>query len=205
MYDQPVFGRIDIRDEISAFRRRKIISAASELFARNGYDNTRLDAVAEHLGVTKPSIYSEFNTKADLLAEICQGAVDSVLSATAGVADSSDGIVARTRDFMRQFAIAVCKHQHDVTVYAREQKSLTPQGVQQLRLLRHALDARVVALLQEGVDSGHFHVGSVRIAALTIQGMVSWMYVWYRPDGTLALPDLADEIADQVLAILLKR
>ncbi len=84
------------RDEIAALKRTRILAAAADLFYENGYENTTLDAVAERLGVSKPFIYAHFNSKADLLADICSRGIASSLEALdqALSTDASPGMVA---------------------------------------------------------------------------------------------------------------
>ncbi|MCO8125403.1 TetR/AcrR family transcriptional regulator [Stieleria sp. TO1_6] len=48
----------------------RIISAATELFLRDGYSSTNLEQVAEMAGVTKPTVYSHFKSKEGLLSAV---------------------------------------------------------------------------------------------------------------------------------------
>jgi len=53
-------------------RASELMDAALEVFARNGYRNTRLEEVAEAAGVTKGTIYHYFDTKEALLLSVCR-------------------------------------------------------------------------------------------------------------------------------------
>jgi AcrR family transcriptional regulator len=53
-------------------RSAELMDAALEVFARNGYRNTRLEQVAEAAGVTKGTIYHYFDTKEALLLSVCR-------------------------------------------------------------------------------------------------------------------------------------
>jgi AcrR family transcriptional regulator len=195
-------NRSQVRVELAALKRRSILSVASGLFAKFGYANTRLDTVAEHLGVTKQFIYSEFDSKAELLAEICMSAVTSSLAATEEEPDGRKSAADRMRDLVRLFVTAVCEYRTDVAVYAKERNNLREADALRLDTARRKLDERVRRIIEDGVKSGEFQVGKPRIAALTIQGMISWMYVWYHPEGPLTVDELAEEIAGQVMALL---
>jgi len=191
-----------VRAELAAFKRERIVTAASSLFAKYGFENTRLDVVAEQLGVTKQFIYSEFNSKADLLADICLRAVNSTLVITEGVHDRNAPAAERLFEFVRLFTIGVCTHQTDVTVFARERKNLAEPDRIRLDAVRRELDQRIHRMLQDGVKSGEFKVSNPRLTALMIQGMISWMYVWFRDDGDLSLDDLATEVAHHVMSMV---
>ena len=50
--------------------RRRILDAAAEVFARRGYEAARLDEIAHTAGFTKGAVYSNFDGKHALLAEL---------------------------------------------------------------------------------------------------------------------------------------
>jgi AcrR family transcriptional regulator len=45
----------------------RILEAALELFAENGYDATSMRSIAEQLGITKAALYYHFDSKADIV------------------------------------------------------------------------------------------------------------------------------------------
>src|ERR1700723_4374381 len=51
-------------------RRRQIIAAASELFARNGFEGTSIRDIAAASGVLSGSLYYHFPSKEDLLLTV---------------------------------------------------------------------------------------------------------------------------------------
>ena len=59
-----------------AAKRRAILDAAKDLFARQGLDSTSMDVIAEAAGVSKLTVYSHFRSKNELfqqaVAEKCQ-------------------------------------------------------------------------------------------------------------------------------------
>lgn len=52
-------------------KRRKLVTAAARVFARDGYGKTRMAAVAEAAGVGKGTLYEYFPSKEDLFLEVC--------------------------------------------------------------------------------------------------------------------------------------
>ena len=52
--------------------RRKIIDGAGKLFFGEGYDGTRLEQLAESLGIAKRTIYNHFESKEDLLLAVLE-------------------------------------------------------------------------------------------------------------------------------------
>lgn len=88
----PVSGalrRRDGHDPEPSFER--LLRAAAELFAREGFAATSLDSVASAAGVTKGSLYHHFSGKADLFEAVFE-------RQEAGLAERVGAIAARKRD-----------------------------------------------------------------------------------------------------------
>lgn len=194
---------VGIRDEVATLKRERTISVAAELFYERGYENTSLDAIAERMNVTKPFIYAHFTSKAELLAEICSRGIASALAALDGVLTTLPGSPAeRLAEVGRRFVTAVLNSQRHIAIFAREEKNLAPEDFQRISQMRRDFDHKLVRLLDEGVAAGDFHIPDTRIAALAIGGMVSWAYVWYRPDGRLTLEQTSDELTSLILGMV---
>jgi TetR/AcrR family transcriptional regulator, cholesterol catabolism regulator len=193
---------LGIRDEVAMLKRERTIAAAVELFYDRGYENTTLDAVAERLGVTKPFIYAHFSSKSELLAEICSRGIASALAAMNGVLALDRRPTGKLAELGRRFVTAVLESQKHIAIFAREEKNLAADDFRRISAMRRDFDHKLSALLQDGVESGEFQVPDPRLAALAIGGMVSWAYVWYRPNGRMTLPELAEEMSRLLLAMV---
>ena len=195
----------DIRDAVSRLKRERIIATAVELFYSNGLGNTTLEAVADKMGVTKPFIYSHFKSKSELLAEICsrgiRASLDALDRAVASAGSATDKMQALARDFM----LAVLSNQAHIAIYNREEKHLSPQDSDAINAMRREFDRKFCALLNEGVAAGEFIVDDVQLTSLAIGGIVSWSYVWYRPNGRLTPAETADRVADLVMSMVQAR
>ena len=53
-------------------KRKKIIDKAWELFAKNGYEETKVEDITKDLGISKRSFYTYFATKEELLYEVLE-------------------------------------------------------------------------------------------------------------------------------------
>jgi TetR/AcrR family transcriptional regulator, cholesterol catabolism regulator len=188
-------SNIGIKNEVAALKRERTLSAAVDLFYERGYENSTLEAVAERLGVTKPFIYTHFGSKADLLADICGRGIGKSLEAIESVQDMKGPVGERLRVFGQRFVTAVLENQKHIAIFTREEKNLETKDFKRINDMRRDFDARLVSLLESGIKSGELQIRDARIAALAIGGMVSWAYVWYRPNGRLSLAEVADEMS----------
>lgn len=67
--------------------RDRIIDAAIELFAEQGYPNTSMKNIAAAVDIKSPSIYSHFNSKEDILDTILDEYISHTTSMTASAGD----------------------------------------------------------------------------------------------------------------------
>jgi AcrR family transcriptional regulator len=58
------------RAQASEETRQRIIEAARELFSREGYHSVSLDEIASYAGVSRQTLYVQFNSKRGLLQEL---------------------------------------------------------------------------------------------------------------------------------------
>jgi AcrR family transcriptional regulator len=64
------------REEKKALTRARLLDAAATVFARRGFAAASLDEVAEEAGLTKGAVYSNFESKDELIAELLHERLD---------------------------------------------------------------------------------------------------------------------------------
>jgi len=142
--------------------RQQILEAAGELFLRDGYANTSLDAVIERVGGSKRAIYSHFGGKDDLLAAMLTGISEEVLR-TLPDADEATGDDVRAS--LVQFGNAVMRALMDLRTVALY-RLVVAEGVRMPELadvfLRSGPRRAVTGLAQ--LLSRHARAGSLTIA-----------------------------------------
>ncbi len=99
--------------EGSPEKRAAILEAARELFLRDGFERTSMDAVSREAGVSKRTVYDYYGDKAGLLLDVVESAGESLLrSLQAALAEHlSDDRPIRTADDLERalaaFAIEI--------------------------------------------------------------------------------------------------
>jgi AcrR family transcriptional regulator len=184
-----------MREEISAYKRERILEEAVKLFYERGFSGTTLDDIAGKLGVTKPFIYTHFRSKVELLEAICRPTIEMSLDAIAQAAAEGGKASDRLFSGVVAFSKVVLQRQANIAVYFREEKSLSKPGLSDINALRKRFDRVLSGLLEEGARAGEFHIADIRVAALAIGGMVSWAYTWYQPGGRLSIDDVGAQLA----------
>ena len=191
-----------MREEISAYKRERILEEAVKLFYERGFSGTTLDDIAGKLGVTKPFIYTHFRSKVELLEAICRPTIEMSLDAISNAAQQPGTASERLFHGVVDFSKVVLQRQGNIAVYFREEKNLSEAGLADINALRKSFDRVLSGLLEEGADAGEFNVADVRVAALAIGGMVSWAYTWYQPDGRLTIDEVGSKLAHFALQMV---
>lgn len=137
------------RKEQAAATRARIIDAAHELFASDGYNATTMAAIAERAGVAVQTVYFVFHRKSELLSATME-AIAAGTSTPAPVPDRSWFQEAlTTENAQRSLALTV---EHGVDIYSRSAP------------LAHAI--REAALVDDEVDVMWSRVNVDRKAAM---------------------------------------
>ncbi len=191
-----------MREEISAYKRDRILEEAVKLFYERGFSGTTLDDIAGKLGVTKPFIYTHFRSKVELLEAICRPTIEMSLAAIENAAEQGGTPEERLYNGVINFTRVVLQRQANIAVYFREEKNLSEAGLVEINGLRKRFDRLLSDLLDEGARAGNFSVADVRVAALAIGGMVSWAYTWYQPGGRLSIDDVGQKMAQLALEMV---
>lgn len=195
--------KINIREDIHNLKKQLILDVATELFYEKGYNGTRIEEIADRLSATKPFIYYHFKSKAEILAAVCGRTTEIAAAIAEATVDTSGPVQERLRDFVRQLSLETLRGRFYLAVYFREEKHLPDDAAQQLANNRKRFHQAVSKLLREGVASGVFEVESVSVVSQAITGMTTWVYNWYRSDGSLSPDEIADQMA--ILALQMVR
>jgi len=181
----------ELKTEVIAFKRKRILEVAAHLFFENGYESATLDAIADQLQVTKPYLYSYFQNKGDILFEICQTGIRKSLAALDEALALPGSPTVRLKASIERVAHVVIDKREYVVVYEREEKNLPPEDAAHILGQRREFDHKITALLEEGVGAGEFAVPDLQLAATTIGGIVTWLPTWYVPTGRLSQSEVA--------------
>ena len=177
-------------------QREQILARAADLFARQGYQGTSMNGVAEACGVSKAALYHYVADKYQLLVEIAEGHIDrlrALLDEDRGAADVPPE--ARLRDLIARFMTAYADAQAQHRVLTEDVKFLKPAD--RRRILdgeRQVVDAFARAVAAARPDLGA--AGLQKPLTMLLFGMMNWMFTWLRPGGALAHADMTPVVAD---------
>lgn len=181
--------------------REKILAAALDLFAEKGYDATGVQEIVATAGVTKGALYHHFAAKEDILFEIYGSVFARQLA-------ELDALLAHGRDPMwtlraviENIVVSTAASAKAAAVFTRAVSRLNPVRYKELQSDWRRYQDSVRALIRRAQAEGIFATAaSPEIISWAIFGVTTSLHTWYRPDGPKSARDIAQELADLVLA-----
>lgn len=179
-------------------QREMILARAAALFARNGYQGTSMNQVAEACGLSKATLYHYYRDKYALLVSIADGHVTRLRAivdeALVEEATPQGQMRALVRRLVEEYANAQDAHR----VLTEDVKFMQPGDRD--RILGKEREvvagfARVVAALRPDLKDAAMS----KPLTMLLFGMVNWMFTWMKPDGRLAYDDMAPVVSDLFL------
>ncbi|GAA1660822.1 TetR family transcriptional regulator [Catellatospora bangladeshensis] len=180
--------------------RERILAAATELFAEQGYAATSVQQVVDRAGVTKGGLYHYFGAKEDLLIEMYRAVFGERLAAL-------DRIVGQGRDpewtlraIIDDIVVGTAAMIKESAAVSRELAAMDNERTQRLQADWRRYQETVRGLIRDAQEAGVFAaVASPEIVSWSIFGVTNSLHTWYRPDGPKPAAAIAEELADLVL------
>ncbi|VTU13252.1 MULTISPECIES: TetR/AcrR family transcriptional regulator [unclassified Variovorax] len=187
-------GRQRAATEATDVQRERILAAATDLFARQGYANTTMAQIVRALGVTKPFVYYYFRDKQEIFETLSWRPTVDCLTAMDFAPDDRRSAREKVMEGIERLIRATVAHHPCAFFPYREPQVYRPEyKAAQMKLAHHFYD-RLFPLLEEGRRDGDFDFDDTRITALAACSLPGFLYTWYRPGGRLS----PDEVVAQL-------
>jgi AcrR family transcriptional regulator len=186
------------RDRKRASNRKRILTAAAELFYERGYAGTTLDAICDRVGATKPFVYWYFKDKAEIFDMVSLDAARVTLSSLKS--EAAADVETRLRVGLHALINNNVRLFKSGSLFYREPQSLSDHARNQIRSMASQFNHELTDLIQEGIDQGILVAQDAKLTTFAIAGIVGFMYTWYRPNGPLP----PDEIAKRLTTVMLR-
>src|SRR5246127_1812519 len=187
-------------------RREELLVVAPKLFAARGYHGTRMDDVADVIGLKKPSFYHYYASKSLILFDIYREAAEGTLAAV------HDHPSWTAREALYQYTVrlltAIAANPERAAVYFQEQPYITEwftsEQVAEVREKEAQVYEHVHGLIDRGIASGEFYECDSHVLALGYIGMTLGAYRWLRPSGRRSAKEIAAEFSTALLRGLIR-
>ncbi len=191
-------------EEIQRYKRYAVIREAARIMSRRGFHNTSLDEVAKVLGISKGTLYNYVADKQEILFE-CHNIALDLGDCAAQFAREAGGLgIDRLRLLLKCYIIWMYG-QAGVGGLTFDVNALRADDRVAVIERRDAMEANLVALLQESIADGSIRACDARIAVYGMMSAINGMSIWFSPEGRLTIEQVADELLDMLTLSLVTR
>jgi TetR/AcrR family transcriptional regulator, cholesterol catabolism regulator len=162
--------------------QQKIVAAAADLFARNGFGATSLDDIGEALGVTKGALYYHIKNKEEILKLIFMTVLTVSEEPLRQIVQAELPPTEKLRRAIFHHVAVAADRSPAMLVFYREDVHLTGPFAREIAARKKAYERLFEKIIEEGIALGQFRPeADPRIATFGILGMCNWLSQWYRP------------------------
>jgi AcrR family transcriptional regulator len=177
---------------VVAARRDVILDAASELFAKRGYDGTGMADIAKAAGLSKPGIYHHFRDKDEIFSSISIATLESIClhveQSIQGIEDPGERLLA----FMVAHADYFDRNRgrYTATQFAFLRMTDEPRRTAAVRL-RDRYEAGLRSIFVDGTNQGAFRAIDPSLATRTVLSVLNSFARWHQQRGPMSATDVA--------------
>ncbi len=181
-----------------------VLEVAARLFGERGYEATRLEEIADELGILKGSLYYYTSSKAELLYQVNRKRLTVLVDRAAEIASSEAPPGERLERILRAHLESIDEFWPESSqwfVRAGERKRIAERRAKRTRpqdetkQFHHRYEEIIVGLVAEGQAAGLFRADlDPRVAAFGVLGACNWLTFWYRKGGALSIADVTDSL-----------
>lgn len=187
-------------------KREEIAEAAVRVFNRMGFQRASLGAVAAELDIDRASLYYYISSKEALFDEVVRTVVERNLEMVKKIQGGHISPRRKLHDLIIALMASYSEHYPLFYIYIRENLSHVSdkrsEWSRYMRDLNQATTDAVIAIIEQGyADKTFRNVGSARVVAYGVLGLVGWTHRWFRPaDCDVSAEEIGRTYADMVLA-----
>ncbi|CCE05960.1 putative transcriptional regulatory protein, TetR family [Bradyrhizobium sp. STM 3843] len=162
-----------------------IRKAGLRLIFEHGYAAMSLRQLAAEVGIQPGSLYNHISTKQELLFDLVQDHMNTLLRALEQALRDRQGPAERLRTFVTFHLTYHMTRKREVFIANSELRSLEPKNYAAIVALRSTYEQRLADILADGVAEGVFEVVDIQVATFAILALLTGLCNWYRPGGRL--------------------
>lgn len=178
----------------------KIIRQKSlSLFARHGFAAVSMRMIADAVGVQPGALYQYHPTKQNILADLMQSHMETLLHAWERESQKDEPPQAALERFARFHIRFHITRPDEVFISYMELRSLEDEGFDIIEAQRKRYEGELKAILEAGIAQKTFAIDDAHVGAMAILAMLTGVNTWYRSGGRLSQSKIEDIYAQMVL------
>jgi AcrR family transcriptional regulator len=169
----------------------KLLDAAVELFAANGFNATSIRDIAGLTGMTISNIYYHYGSKEGLLIAILE-------RATRQIVNGLKEVVNRDIDPLERFKLLLKAHFDLLINIGRKEANILFLEEEHVSRFRKPFQIELLDIYRKELQTlkslGYVSQENVTVLAFNVFGVINWHLRWYKPEGKMTFDQVKDEM-----------
>jgi len=185
---------LEVGDDWREFAPLKLLptlEGAMQVFPVKGYHGSTVRDLAAAAGITLPTLYYYHGDKQNILVDLLSLGFDELLERMRRARTSTPPDPVSQLNCFVEVAVLHMIRRHGLAILEAEIRYLEPDNRASYLAKRRNLEDQLLSILQEGMETGDFHIEFPRDAGRAILGFIQAIATWYRPDGPLDAETIA--------------
>ena len=184
--------------------REDILEAAAQVFRQKGFHGASMQDIAKAVSLQKASLYHHVSSKQEILLALLDRALELLLERISAISIQEIPADQKLPEMIRAYLQILTENTDLSAVLLFEHRSLERKQHARHVPNRDKFEALWRDVLTEGVAAKRFKCDDPALTARAILGIMNWTLTWYRPDGPLAIDEIAGHYSNLLLKGLLK-
>lgn len=153
--------------------RKKILEAATKIFAEKGFHQAKMDEIAQLAQVAKGTLYYNYSSKSKLFAATVTEGMDEIMESITTELESELPFIEHFRLLLSCTIRLYLQHSEVTRIYANELSSgIDADTLTEIKNVRHRFIAFITDVIKTGQAKGYLKPLNCDLAAISLVGIV---------------------------------
>lgn len=191
--------------EAGSRRRAQILSEAEALVESLGFDDLKMETIADAIGVAKSTLYHYFPQKEDMLFALHEATMSEQTERLRAIVATEAPAAERLRLAIEDQLRLIALHPGRVRVLMDSKRDKDRPYRDEMAALERTYLNELVGLIESGLAQGEFRPANAKIVAEAILGMTQHARYWLKPRRNGGYEGVAKELWELVCSGLAPR
>jgi AcrR family transcriptional regulator len=183
-------------------RRLEILRAAGKQFRVHGFAETGMRDIAAAADLSPANLYNYFGGKHEILFFCQDNSLDRMLAALEETRSTRTAAAEKLRAVITSHLSCLLDEVEGSTAHLLA-SALPPLLQRRLVKKRDRYEQGLRQLIAAGIRAGEFIPCDPALAVRAMLGALNWSVLWFRPEGSLSVAEIARDFADYLVRGLL--
>ncbi|EZH66530.1 hypothetical protein DH09_11425 [Bacillaceae bacterium JMAK1] len=195
---------MSLRERKKEKKINEILNSAMGLISKKGYHATTMDDIASELLMTKGSLYYYFKDKEDLVFYCTK----QLLGESIQQAEEIEQLDVNSHEKLYKAIVVHMEYllteRSGFEIGSKPRSFFSGEKLDDVVKLRHDYASCMDRMIEEGMASGEFEQGDVKVKRNLLLGAMNYSISWYSLSGPLDITETAHKSAEHLMKMFVK-